>query len=155
MLAIMILRSAIKGTELNAAMVQSDKSLNEIVVVGYGTKLKRDLTGSIAKVGAKELANTPVTSFESAIQGRAAGVQVSQQNGKLGQGINIRIRGGASVTAGTEPLYVVDGIPLNSANLSHNGAATNPQADINTNDIESIEILKDAACSGYLRFTRL
>ncbi|MDO9373970.1 MAG: SusC/RagA family TonB-linked outer membrane protein, partial [Ferruginibacter sp.] len=104
-------------------------------------------TGSIAKVGAKELNNTPVTSFESAIQGRAAGVFVSQQNGKVGQGINVRIRGSASVTAGNEPLYVVDGIPLQNSNLSSNGAATNSLADINTNDIESIEILKDASAA--------
>ncbi len=129
--------------ELNLGIDQ----LKEVIVVGYGTKIKRDVTGSIAKVGAKELNNTPVTSFESAIQGRAAGVFVSQQNGKVGQGINVRIRGSASVTAGNEPLYVVDGIPLQNSNLSSNGAATNSLADINTNDIESIEILKDASAA--------
>ena len=124
---------------------EADRSLSEVVVVGFGTKLKRDLIGSVAKVGAKELNNTPATSFESAIQGRAAGVLVSQQNGKLGQGISIRIRGSASVTAGNEPLYVIDGIPLQNTDLSSNGATTNSLADINTNDIESIEILKDAS----------
>jgi TonB-dependent starch-binding outer membrane protein SusC len=134
-------------SSLNISLVASDKSLSEVIVVGYGTKLKRDVTGSVAKVGAKELNNTPVTSFESALQGRAAGVQVSQQNGKVGQGINVRIRGSASVTAGNEPLYVVDGIPLQNTNLSSNGAATNSLADINTNDIESIEILKDASAA--------
>jgi TonB-dependent starch-binding outer membrane protein SusC len=137
----------ISGTAVNVALVLSDKSLNEVIVVGYGTKIRRDVTGSVAKVGAKELNNTPVTSFESALQGRAAGVQVSQQNGKVGQGINVRIRGSASVTAGNEPLYVVDGIPLQNTNLSSNGAATNSLADINTNDIESIEILKDASAA--------
>lgn len=126
---------------------ESDRSLSEVVVVGFGTKLKRDLIGSVAKVGAKELNNTPASSFESAIQGRAAGVLVSQQNGKLGQGINIRIRGSASVTAGNEPLYVIDGIPLQNTDLSSNGATTNSLSDINTNDIESIEILKDAAAA--------
>ena len=136
---------AISGSDISATMVQSDKSLSEVIVVGYGTKLKRDVTGAVSKVSAKELNNTPVTSFESALQGRAAGVQVTQQNGKLGQGINIRIRGAASVTAGNEPLYVVDGIPVITTNLSSNGAQTNPLSDISINDIESIEILKDAS----------
>lgn len=130
-----------------AALEAGDNQLTEVMVIGYGTKIKRDVTGSIAKVGAKELNNTPVTSFESAIQGRAAGVFVSQQNGKVGQGINVRIRGSASITAGNEPLYVIDGIPLQNSNLSSNGAATNSLADINTNDIESIEILKDASAA--------
>lgn len=137
----------ISGTSLNVQMAQSTQSLNEVVVVGYGTKIKKDLTGSVAKVGAKELNNTPVTSFESALQGRAAGVQVSQQNGKLGQGINVRVRGASSVSAGNEPLYVVDGVPVITADLSSNGATTSPLADINMNDIESIEILKDASAA--------
>ena len=137
----------IGNTSMSITLTKTTSQLSEVIVVGYGTKIKRDLTGSIAKVGAKELSNTPVTSFESAIQGRAAGVFVSQQNGKVGQGINVRIRGSASVTAGNEPLYVVDGIPLQNTNLSSNGAATNSLADINTNDIESIEILKDASAA--------
>lgn len=138
---------SVSGGDISISLNVSTTSLNEVVVVGYGTKIKRDITGAVAKVGAKELNNTPVTSFESALQGRAAGVQITQQNGKLGQGINIRIRGSASVSAGNEPLYVVDGIPLITTNLSSNGAATNPLADININDIESIEILKDASAA--------
>lgn len=137
---------AITGASANVALEAGQtKSLDEVVVVGYGTKIKRDITGAVAKVGAKELGNTPVTSFESAVQGRAAGVFVEQQNGKLGQAIKVRIRGASSVTAGNEPLYVVDGIPVITADLSGNGASTNPLSDINTNDIESIEILKDAS----------
>ena len=132
---------------ISAKLKEEDKNLTEVVVVGFGTKTKRDVIGSVSKVGAKELNNTPTTSFESAIQGRAAGVLVSQQNGKLGQGISIRIRGSASVTAGNEPLYVIDGIPLQNTDLSSNGASTNALADINTNDIESIEILKDASAA--------
>jgi TonB-linked SusC/RagA family outer membrane protein len=138
---------AVTGGEISVSLEVSTTNLNEVFVVGYGTKIKRDITGSVTKVGAKELNNTPVTSFESALQGRAAGVQITQQNGKLGQGINIRIRGSASVSAGNEPLYVVDGIPLITTNLSSNGAQTNPLTDINTNDIESIEILKDASAA--------
>ena len=139
--------SKITGNEIIVALELGTDQLTEVIVTGYGTKIKRDVTGSISKVGAKELNNTPVTSFESAIQGRAAGVLVSQQNGKVGQGINVRIRGSASVTAGNEPLYVIDGIPLQNSNLSSNGAATNSLADINTNDIESVEILKDASAA--------
>lgn len=139
---------AINGTTLNVSLTASEKSLNDVVVVGYGTKIARDVTGSISKVSAKEITNTPATSFESAIQGRAAGVQVSQQNGKVGQAINIRIRGASSVSAGNEPLYVVDGVPITGGNTgdnSSNGASTNALADINMNDIESIQILKDAS----------
>lgn len=133
------------SSTMDIAMAPGDKSLSEVVVVGYGTKIKRDITGSVAKVGAKELANTPAPSFESAIQGRAAGVFVEQQNGKLGQAIKVRVRGASSITGGNEPLYVIDGIPLIVSNLSSNGATTNPLSDINVNDIESIEILKDAS----------
>ncbi|WP_132052135.1 SusC/RagA family TonB-linked outer membrane protein [Pseudocnuella soli] len=136
---------AASASPITASLAAGETSLDEVVVVGYGTKIKRDVTGAIAKVGSAELANTPVTSFETALQGRAAGVQVTQQNGKLGQGINIRIRGASSVTGGNEPLYVVDGIPVVTLNLSSNGAPTNPLAELNTNDIESIEILKDAS----------
>src|SRR5258705_4493077 len=138
---------AISEKDLTVSMVSSDKSMSEVVVVGYGTKIKRDLTGAIAKVGAKEIGNTPVTSFEAALEGRAAGVFIEQQNGKLGQGIKVRVRGSASVSAGNEPFYVLDGIPLTVTNLSSNGAATNPLSDINPNDIESIEVLKDASAA--------
>jgi TonB-linked SusC/RagA family outer membrane protein len=126
---------------------QDESKLSEVVVTGYGTKIRREVTGSIARVSAKDLANTPVTSFENALQGKAAGVFVEQQNGKLGQGIKVRVRGSASVSAGNEPLYVVDGVPVITANLSNNGAPTNPLSDINPNDIESIEILKDASAA--------
>ncbi|MBZ5858656.1 SusC/RagA family TonB-linked outer membrane protein [Flavihumibacter profundi] len=130
---------------ISVSLTVGESALSEVVVVGYGTKIKRDITGSVAKVGAKELGNTPATSFESALQGRAAGVQVEQQNGKLGQGIKVRIRGASSVSAGNEPLYVVDGVPVTTTDLSSNGAQTSPLADLNTNDIESIEVLKDAS----------
>ncbi|NML20335.1 TonB-dependent receptor [Pseudoflavitalea sp. G-6-1-2] len=135
------------SAQMNITLAAGDKSLSEVVVVGYGTKIKRDVTGSIAKVGAKELANTPVTSFEAAMQGRAAGVFIESGSGKLGQAIKVRVRGSSSVTGGNEPLYVVDGIPVITTDLSTNGAATNPLADININDIESVEILKDASAA--------
>lgn len=132
---------------LTILLTATEQSLSEVVVVGYGTRLRKDVTGSVAKVNATEIANTPATSFESAIQGRASGVLVSQQSGKLGQGINIRIRGASSVTAGNDPLYVVDGMPVTSADQSSTDASTDPLADLNMNDIESVEILKDASAA--------
>ena len=133
------------GGSLDIQLTQTSKSLNEVVVVGYGTKLKKDVTGAVSQVNAKNITNTPATSFETAIQGRAAGVFVQQQNGKLGQAISVTIRGGSSVTGGNQPLYIVDGIPVTAADLSSNGSSTNSLSDINMNDIASIEILKDAS----------
>jgi TonB-linked SusC/RagA family outer membrane protein len=121
--------------------------LTEVVVVGYGTQLKQDLTGNIASIGGTEIQNVPVPTFEQAIQGRAAGVFVEAGNGKLGQGIKVRVRGSSSVSAGNQPLYVVDGIPLTSDNQSSMSGATNPLADLNANDFESVEILKDASAA--------
>ncbi|MDB5287634.1 MAG: SusC/RagA family TonB-linked outer membrane protein [Mucilaginibacter sp.] len=137
----------INGSVLNTQLVPDSKQLNEVVVVGYGTQKRANITGSISSVSAKEFENTPVTSLEQAIQGRSPGVVVQANNGKLGQGINVSVRGTASISAGTQPLYVLDGVVLNQANLSSTSAATNPLADINFNDIESVDILKDAAAS--------
>ncbi|MDB5134834.1 MAG: TonB dependent receptor, partial [Mucilaginibacter sp.] len=106
-----------------------------------------NITGSIATVSGKEIENTPVTTFEQALQGRTSGVNIQADGGKLGQGVKISIRGTSSVTAGTQPLVVVDGIIINETDLSTNGAPTNPLADINFNDVESYEILKDASAS--------
>lgn len=135
----------VSNSPVNISLVQGTRALNEVVVVGYGTKIRKDITGSVSQVNAKQITNTPATSFETAIQGRAAGVFVEQQNGKLGQAINVTIRGGSSVTAGNQPLYVVDGIPVTAKDLSGNGSSTNSLSDINMNDIASIEILKDAS----------
>ncbi len=121
------------------------KSLNEVVVTGYGSQIKRDLTGNIVKIKSSEIQDMPVTTFEQSIQGKAAGVQINQGTGKLAQGIQVRVRGQSSVSASNEPLYVLDGIPLTQGDLSSNGGDTNPLVDINPQDIESIEILKDAS----------
>lgn len=122
--------------------------LSEVIVVGYGTQIKQELTGNIAKVSGQDIQNITTPSVESALQGRAAGVYVNQGSGKLGAGIQIRVRGASSVSAGNQPLYVVDGIIINSADLgSGNEEPLNPIADLNPNDIQSIEILKDASAS--------
>lgn len=134
---------AVKGNTVSISLSQSAKSLNEVVVVGYGTTVKRELTGAIGKVKGAEIANMPVPNLNQALQGRAAGVFVESQNGKVGDGIKIRIRGSGSVNSSNQPLYVVDGIPL-SGGIGPGGSST---ADINFNDVESFEILKDAAAA--------
>jgi len=130
---------------INVTLGLDQQMLNEAVVVGYGTQAKADLTGSVATVTAKEITDVPVTSFEQAIQGKAAGVFIENSSGKLGQAVKVRVRGTSSVSGGTQPLYVVDGIPITSESQSGSSAPTNPIADLNPNDIESINILKDAS----------
>lgn len=127
---------------MNISLVVGDKSLSEVVVVGYGTAIKRDLTGNIAKVKGSEVQNMPVPNLNQALQGRAAGVFVEANNGKVGEGVKIRIRGSGSLSAGNEPLYVIDGVPITNTSISGNALA-----DINFNDIESFDILKDAAAT--------
>jgi TonB-linked SusC/RagA family outer membrane protein len=137
----------ISGNVINTQLEQDSKQLTEVVVVGYGTQKRANITGSIASVSAKQIEGTPVTSLEQAIQGKAAGVFIQSNNGKLGQGIQVRVRGSSSVSAGTQPLYILDGIPITTDNLSSTSAGTNPIADINFNDIESVQILKDASAA--------
>ncbi|MEJ8757324.1 TonB-dependent receptor [Pontibacter sp. H259] len=135
-------------TSINVQLRSDEQQLEEVVVVGYGTQLKQELTGNVAQVSGEQIANIPAPSLESALQGRAAGVYINQGSGKLGSGVNIRVRGAASVSASNQPLYVVDGIPVTSTDLgSTNTEPLNPIADINPNDIESIEILKDASAA--------
>lgn len=123
------------------------QSLDEVVVVGYGTKIKKDVTSSIAKVTAKEFQNLPLPSFEQALQGRASGVYINTGSGKLGQGLNIRVRGISSISANQQPFVVVDGVPVVSQSLGSATEPDNPLATLNPDDIESIEVLKDASSS--------
>ena len=120
------------------------QSLDEVVVVGYGSINKRDVTGAISSVSGEEIAEVPVASFDQALQGRAAGVQVNQASGRPGAGTRILIRGTSSISAGSDPLYVIDGFPISTEVV---GAGINPFNNINPNDIESVEILKDAAAT--------
>ncbi len=137
----------INGATVDAQMDVDPKQLTEVVVVGYGTQKRASITGSIATVSGKETENTPVTSFEQALQGKTAGVNIQANNGKLGQGIKISVRGTASISGGTQPLVVIDGIIANQISLSSNGAASDPLADLNFNDVESFQVLKDASAS--------
>ena len=135
--------------QINIALSPSVDELDELVIVGYGVKKKRNLTGSIASISADEISETNLQDPISAIQGRAAGVQVVSNSGAPGGGMSIKVRGNSSLNSGNSPLYVIDGVPIESNSLSSlNGTENfglNPLADINPNDIQSIEILKDAA----------
>jgi TonB-dependent starch-binding outer membrane protein SusC len=114
----------------------SDNLLDDVVVIGYGTQKKSDLTGSVSSISAKEISQVPNSRVDQALQGRAAGVQVTQTSGAPGSGTSIRVRGGNSITGSNEPLWVIDGIVVGSDfNLNN----------INSNDIKSIEVLKDAS----------
>lgn len=124
--------------------------LNDVVVVGYGTQKKGDVTGAIANINASEVAKIPVASFDSQLQGKAAGVQVSTASGVPGQSVFVRVRGTTSINSSSDPLYIVDGVFLNNTSLqtlSLGGSSTSPLADINPADIESIEVLKDASAT--------
>lgn len=127
----------------------TSEDLEEVVVVGYGTQKRRDLTGAVASLP-ENLLKQPVSSLDQTLKGGISGVQVTQTSGQPGGGVSIRIRGGASVQGGNEPLYVIDGFPVyNQAESTGVGSGTpmNPLASINPADIEGIEVLKDAAAT--------
>jgi TonB-linked SusC/RagA family outer membrane protein len=121
---------------INISLSPDIQSLNEVVVVGYGTQKKSDITGAISSISAKEITELPIANAQQALQGRSPGVDVVSTGNRPGSGVNVRIRGRRSFSAGNEPLYVVDGIPL--------AGGIN---DINPQDIESMEILKDASAT--------
>ena len=137
-------------TQINIALEPDVLSLEEIVVVGYGTQIKKDVTGSVASIKSRDIENIVVTSADALLQGKAAGVQVVQNSGAPGGEIFVRVRGSSSLRADTRPLYVIDGVPMNNntnANLEAGGQQLSALADINPSDIESMEILKDAAAT--------
>jgi len=134
-------------SSLSVVLKAAAKALEDVVVVGYGTQKKKDLLSAVSTVKGKDIENMPVATPQSLLQGRAAGIQVVQNSGAPGSAVTVRIRGTTSITAENDPLYIVDGIPvesgtLNSVNLS--GSQTSALSAINADDIESMEILKDA-----------
>lgn len=137
---------------INVILAPDTKYLSDIIVIGYGTTRKSDLTGSVSQIKSEEITSIAATSFDQALQGRAAGVQVTQLSGKPGGETSIRIRGTSSITAGNEPLYVIDGLLITSSGSDVGtgvtlGPTLSPLASLNPNDIESIEILKDASAT--------
>ncbi len=135
---------AIRDGDLLIRLAQTSNALGEIVVVGYGTVKKKELTGSIAVVTAKDFQQGAITTPEQLIAGKVAGVSITSNGGSPGAGSVIRIRGGASLNASNDPLIVIDGVPLSALGDGINGVAT-PLSLINPDDIESFTVLKDAA----------
>ncbi len=132
---------------INVALQTDVATLQEVVVVGYGSTIKSKLTGNIAKVSGDALEFAPVPSVQLALQGKAAGVFIESVTGKVTSASRVRIRGASSLSASSEPLYVIDGIPFDMSARNVHGGAINPLASLNTNDIESVDILKDASAA--------
>lgn len=128
---------------LNVRLTEQAADLNEVVVVGYGTQKRTNITGSVASVSAKEIQDIPAPSIDAAMVGKMAGVQVSQTTGVPGGGLAVKVRGIGSIGAGNEPLYVIDGFPI-TANYDQ---GDNPLNSINPSDIQSVEVLKDASAT--------
>ncbi|TDN38357.1 TonB-dependent receptor [Hymenobacter sp. UV11] len=140
-------------SQFKVGLAADNKQLSEVVVTGYGgSQDVKDITGSIAKVGEKDFLLQPVQSFDQALTGRTAGVQINSTGGALADQTAIRIRGVNSISNSSGPLIVVDGVPINSTDNANtfnggNGTRYNPLADINPNDIQSVEVLKDASAA--------
>ncbi len=134
-------------TTINVALQPDVQSLSEFVITSYGDQSKREITGAISSVKGEVFENLPMQSFDRAMQGRIAGVQVTSTSGQPGGALNVRIRGVGSINAGNDPLYIVDGVQLGGGASTSTQGDQNPLASINPNDIESIEVLKDAAAA--------
>ncbi|MEQ1798632.1 MAG: SusC/RagA family TonB-linked outer membrane protein, partial [Lacibacter sp.] len=134
------------GTQssLTIQLISTQGTLNEVIVVGYGTQRKRDLTGAVATVSSKDFVKGALQTPEQLIAGKVAGVQITPNSGAPGSGSRIRIRGGASLNASNDPLIVIDGVPVDNGGIA---GATNPLNLINPNDIETFTILKDPSAA--------
>lgn len=136
-------------TTINVALKVKTVAGEEVVVVGYGQQKQKTLTSSISSVDSKAIQNTPVASSNQMIEGKIAGVNVSNNSGTPGGGISINVRGSSSITGGNKPLYVVDGVPIQSGTygLGTGGGQTNPLSFLDPSNIKSIEVLKDASAT--------
>jgi iron complex outermembrane receptor protein len=141
-------------SSINVLLEEDNNTLDEVVLIGYGQTTVRDATGSVSSVTSEDFNKGVITSPEQLIQGKTAGVQISESSGEPGAGVNVRIRGTNSIRSGNNPLFVVDGIPLTTGgtpggDISGIGASAerNPLSFLNPNDIESISILKDASAT--------
>ena len=138
------LEMAISGNSVNVSLQPTASDLNTVVVIGYGTTRKKDMTGSIATVSSKDFQKGVINTPEQLIAGKVAGVQITSNGGQPGSGSRIRIRGGSSLSASNDPLIVIDGVPLDNGGIS---GGNNPLSFINPNDIESFTVLKDASAA--------
>ncbi|MXV49875.1 SusC/RagA family TonB-linked outer membrane protein [Pedobacter sp. HMF7647] len=135
------------ASTLNVSLTTNARQLGEVVVVAYGTQSKVKQTGAVAQVSSSAIENRPQASFDQALQGRVPGLQSIGASGQPGASQDVRIRGNGSFSASSSPLYVIDGIPVNSGDLSRNTTTANALSGINPNDIESISVLKDASAA--------
>ena len=129
---------------ISVSLSQSTDQLSDVVVIGYGSVRKKDLTGSVSTVTSKDFNTGAITTPEQLIAGKVAGVSIISNNGAPGSGSTIRIRGGASLNASNDPLIVIDGMPIDGGGIS---GQANALALINPNDIESFSVLKDASAA--------
>jgi len=137
-----------KSSTINIALAEGEgKKLDEVVVVAYGTQQRKEVTGASSTVKSREIANVPRASIDQILQGKVAGLQSVTPSGQPGSIQQIRIRGIGSITAGAAPLWVVDGVPLNTGDFSRLTTTTNALAGLNPNDIEAVTVLKDAAAT--------
>ncbi len=131
-------------SSINVAMTTTVSSMDEVIVIGYGTRTKKDLTGSVTSITAKDFNKGVITTPEQLISGKVAGVSITPNDGAPGSGSTIRIRGGASLNASNDPLIVIDGMPLSNSGIA---GAPNALALLNPNDIASFTVLKDASAT--------
>lgn len=134
-------------TDVSVTMQAAGRSLDEVVVVGYGTQRRREITGNVAQINGAKLRDQPIQTFEQGLSGRAAGVNINIPNGVIGNPPVIRVRGVSSISLSSFPLVVIDGVPSFSGDNGTGTTANNVLGDINPSDIESIEILKDASAA--------
>ncbi|GAB3757349.1 SusC/RagA family TonB-linked outer membrane protein [Spirosoma pomorum] len=142
-------------TTIDISLAEDNKTLSEVVVVGYGNQRSKDVTGAVQSVGPKDFNKGVIASPEQLLQGRVAGVQITPSSGEPGAPINVQIRGTASLRGGNNPLFVIDGVPLDGGSTGDGGvdfgggssAARNPLAFLNPSDIENISVLKDASAA--------
>ncbi len=136
-------------SSINISLSLAQKVMEDVVIIGYGTQKKKYVTGAVSTMDARNLDERPIVRVDQALVGQMAGVQVKQTTGALGKGFSVQVRGAGSISAGNEPLYVVDGFPL--ATTSPNGSggygSGNPLDNINPNDLENVQVLKDASAA--------
>jgi TonB-linked outer membrane protein, SusC/RagA family len=136
--------ATVEGTTLNVKLAEASKTIEEVVVIGYGTVKKSDATGSVQAIGTKDFNKGASVSAEQLIQGKTPGVVITSDGGAPGSSSTVRIRGGSSISASNNPLYVIDGVAVDNSSIA---GMSNPLNTINPNDIESINILKDASAT--------
>ena len=133
----------IKGNSIKIVLGELNEALNEVVVIGYGSVKKKDLTGAVSSVRATSIEKGDPVDLQTAFSGRVAGLQITQNDNGLGSGVKAIIRGGSSLTSGNQPLYVIDGFPI----IPDDNVSSNPLSDLDPGQIKSIEVLKDASAT--------